>query len=609
MPPGPRASMSWQRAAACTGAALLCALLAPSVSSALAVRGTAAALGRSLATGQDSVATILMIDDIDVTRPIFQQAIGALRDALNARLSQRTLLHVESLRIHSASARHGQRIRARIAELYAEEPIDLLIATGDSSVAVATRLRESWGRDIPIIGLLTNSSPSRATASTPDVPNIVTVRLGDMNSATVRNITALIPNLSELLIIGSTTIDVQGAAESMRPMLRANVRIEAISSPNLEDLEQRFARLGNEAAIVYLAVGRDASGRTWQVREYLRRLLEIAPRPVFGWLESYVGLGIVGGPVLDGATIGESLGQLASRILLGTAPGEMAPVVIEPSRVVYDWVPLSRFDIPLDRLPKGAELLNRPQRVWESYPRISVTVAALMSVLAIGIGFLLHNRRVVGEANAAQLAVSRRLLRAQDEERMRIARDLHDELGQEMTMLALEVSRDADDPLPRPAIADRVRSLLDRTREIAVGLHATHVGTMPFRDALSAHIGTLQARTGLVVIMRTSSWGGEPAPPVALAMFRSVQEAIQNVIRHADATQLTVVLAAAPRDVRVEIIDDGIGFEMAKCCAAGLGLASMRERMAAIGGSFSVQSTPFGGTTVVLAAPMQGGAT
>jgi signal transduction histidine kinase len=93
---------------------------------------------------------------------------------------------------------------------------------------------------------------------------------------------------------------------------------------------------------------------------------------------------------------------------------------------------------------------------------------------------------------------------------------------------------------------------------------------------------------------------------VAIALYRCTQEALQNVIRHAEATEVTILLESSEGRVRIEITDDGIGFEPSEAGTKGLGMTSMRERLAAIGGSFHVRSVPFEGTTIVLSVPTQG---
>jgi signal transduction histidine kinase len=562
-------------------------------------QNAAAARSVSPVVDRDSSATILMIDDIDVTRPIFLQAITGIRDAVNTGGGRRALLHVESLGLHSRSAVRGQRLIARLADEYAGEPIDLMIATGDTSIVVAQQLRARWGRDIPIVGLQFTNLGHGA----PTLPNGTLMRMGDMNAATARDIRSLLPTVDEVLIIAATPADANGAVGSVRAELGAGVRVRSLVAPALEELAPHFAQLSARAAIVYLAVGRDSRGRSWQVREYLRRLTVIAPRPVFAWLGSYLGTGIVGGPMLEGLQIGREIGRVATSILDGAAAAAIAPVVIDRSRTVYDWPVLQRFGIPVDRLPQGALLVNRPLPAWESYPRTSRAIAILIAALLTGVVLLVHNRRQVRAANAARLAESRRLLQAQDEERVRIARDLHDDLGQEMTMLALELTRVPEQPLDRADLSSRVHWLIDRTRSIAMGLHASHIGGMPLQDALAVHVANLRERTGLDIRVHATTWIREPHPTVAVALFRAVQEALQNTVRHADASQITITLRSTADVVQMEVTDDGIGFQPNDRASAGLGMASMRERLASVGGTFAVHSVPFGGTTISLSAP------
>lgn len=577
---------------------------AGSAQSAPAAPAATAPVGSARAPARDGVSTVLMLEDLDATRPFALRILERIREVLQERVGRHALLYVESFNLQRPDAlpRYRRIVDGLAGEQALAQPA-LIIASGDSSVAVARRIRARWRRDIPVICLFETCGRLPPNALRQAIPGTVQVRLGDLNAATARNIRSLLPTLSEVVLIGATADDVNRAAASMRPVLGSNVPIEPLVAPSHEELAHRFARLSNAAAIVYLNVPRDSRGRVWEPRRYLQELVAIAPRPVFGWASSYVGTGMVGGPLLDATDVGERVGRLAADILSGADPARMQPVVVGSARVVYDWGPLRRFGIPLDRLPRGAEVINRPVPVWESYPRTTSAVAALTLFLLGSIGVLVRSRRRVREANAAELATSRRLLQAQDEERLRIARDLHDDLCQDMTILALEVDRAEGTDLGHGAFGDRVRRLIDRTRSIAVGLHATHVGTVPFPDTLIAHVSTLQGWTGLDIRIDATSWDAEPPPAVALALFRCVQEALQNVTRHADAGQVTVTVASSSRGIRIEVTDDGIGFDPSLRGQAGLGLASMRERMALVGGTVTVRSTKFRGTTIRLTAP------
>ncbi len=565
-----------------------------------------APMGPTRAAARNGASTVLMLDDLDATRPFALNTLERIREVLIDRVGRQALLYVESFNLQRPDA--APRYRRIVDGLVGEQalaPPALIIASGDSSVEVAMRIRARWRRDIPMICLFEACGRLPPDALRLAFPGTVQVRMGDLNAAAARNIRSLLPTLSEVALIGATADDVNRAAASMRPILGGDVPIEPLIAPSHEELAQRFARLSKDAAIVYLNVPRDSRGRVWESRRYLQELMAIAPRPVFAWSSTYVGTGIVGGPLLDATEVGDRVGHVAADILSGVDPARMPPVVVGYTRVVYDWVPLRRFGIPLDRLPPGAEVINRPVPVWESYPRTTSAVAAVTLFLLCSIGVLMYSRRRVREANAAQLATSRRLLQAQDEERLRIARDLHDDLCQEMTILALEVDRAEGTAPGHGAFGDRVRRLIDRTRSIAVGLHATHVGSVPFPDTLVAHVATLQGRTGLDIRVDATSWDTEPPPAVALALFRCVQEALQNVTRHADAAQVEVTVASSARGIRIEVTDDGIGFDPSLRGQAGLGLASMRERMALVGGTCTVRSTQFRGTTIRLAAPAQ----
>lgn len=198
------------------------------------------------------------------------------------------------------------------------------------------------------------------------------------------------------------------------------------------------------------------------------------------------------------------------------------------------------------------------------------------------------------------------ILRAQEEERRRIARELHDEAAQSLTSLLVRLRLLEQAGAPEKA-QERVRELrelairaLEDVRRIALELRPSVLDDLGLASALATHVDALNAAGGTRVQFEDHGLDGRLPSDVELALYRVAQEALTNVRRHARASRASVRLWRTPSGVALEVEDDGIGFDPAqpRPGSAGLGLAGMRERMALIGGTLLIRSSPGKGTKV-----------
>ena len=190
----------------------------------------------------------------------------------------------------------------------------------------------------------------------------------------------------------------------------------------------------------------------------------------------------------------------------------------------------------------------------------------------------------------------RRVMAAQEEVRRRIARELHDEVGQVLTgvMLGLE------DPEAR----ESVRRSLDDVRRIAGELRPQTLDELGLQSALRSLCTTVEATPGLRVERRLELGDAELTPEVELVVYRVAQESLTNVMRHAGAAEALLSLEQVDGAVRLIVRDDGRGLDDE---GNGAGLAGMHERAMHIGGRLAVRAAPGGGTEVVLDVPVPEG--
>ncbi len=242
--------------------------------------------------------------------------------------------------------------------------------------------------------------------------------------------------------------------------------------------------------------------------------------------------------------------------------------------------------------------------------------AALLDALSGQIALAMQNAALYEEVDAGrrrQQALSRLLVQAQEAERRRIARELHDEAAQGLTSLTLGlrlVEQAADGSAAVTARLAQLKQITDRISEslhrLAADLRPAsldHLGLIP---ALADYARAVQAQHGLQVRFAAPGLEGQRLESEAeTALFRIVQEALVNVVRHARATRADVLLARRDGRLIVLVEDDGAGFDPGAAAEGGhLGLLGMRERAEMLGGSLSVESAPGAGATVVVEVPL-----
>ena len=210
--------------------------------------------------------------------------------------------------------------------------------------------------------------------------------------------------------------------------------------------------------------------------------------------------------------------------------------------------------------------------------------------------------------------LSARVLEAREDEKAHIARELHDELGQLLTALKMDL-RWLRERLPGElgAKADEMGELLDKTvastRRISADLRPLMLDDLGLADAAQWLVEDFARRSGVKCEIRIPQDGGleDVSKGVSTAIYRAVQESLTNIGRHAGAANVWVMLAREEGELRVEVEDDGRGIapeDLAK--VRSLGLRGMRERVAYLGGSLEIGRAPRGGTRLRIRVPLRG---
>ena len=231
-------------------------------------------------------------------------------------------------------------------------------------------------------------------------------------------------------------------------------------------------------------------------------------------------------------------------------------------------------------------------------------------------GDAIAERVVAEEQSRARRELLAQTIAAQEAERARVSRDLHDDVGQALTsvLLGLRLVEDAlnaplvdlDDVRRRSAdLRELVADALRRARQLAFDLRPTVLDDVGLTPALQRLTDDLADRVGLHIELAVSLAPDERLnAETETVLYRIVQEALTNIVRHARATTVSVTVTRLDQRVRALIEDDGVGFEPTTRPGRGhLGVDGMEERARLVGGTLEVTSTPGGGTTVLVDVP------
>jgi len=254
-------------------------------------------------------------------------------------------------------------------------------------------------------------------------------------------------------------------------------------------------------------------------------------------------------------------------------------------------------------------------RVWSGDfgARVEQSAVADDQVLRVGAMFNLLLDGLAAD-RARMRALAAEVIEVGDRERAALARELHDSTAQRLAALLLQVSaaaRDAKDPELAARLSEIRDAAEDVTEEVRLLSHTVHprvlddLGLVPALRKLARDSST---GTGVDVDVEADSDGADIPHPVAAVLYRVAQEAVRNAVRHAAPRRVRVVLHCANGTATLDVLDDGKGFDLkeAEQRRPGMGLLSMRERVALVDGDLAIRTAPGDGTAISATVPTVG---
>ena len=492
--------------------------------------------------------------------------------------------------------------------------LDLVLAEKDPALEFALSHRNELFPGVPIVffDVETAMGWQKLGAGVTGVTGPVDVR------GTIDLALRLHPNTNTVaVIIGDSPSERYWLAQMHSELLRHRDKVKEVDLVGLtaSQLFERSVALPSQTVVLF-EVGREESPQpAVGTFDFLAWIAQRLPTySIFAWY--CLNHGGVGGDSYDGVRQISLLAPLVRRVLSGDRP-ENIPVVHQTEHhIIVDWRQLQKWHIPESALPAGSVVEFKPPSPWQQYKReIIGTLVVLVLLLALVVGLLtnlLRRRR----AEASNKRLAGQLLHVQDEERRRMARDLHDGTSQDLVAISLCLGEVLQDPNPDP---NETRQLLEEAhslslkaqrevRSVSFALHPPLLDGTGLVPALRWYFDGLRKRSSLRIFLEVPP-KIEPMAEVDGTLFRIAQESMSNILRHSGADTAKVRLERDSRRVRMSIEDNGHGMGVETVSgngngvSLGVGIAGMRERVRQFGGTFEIRSGSTG-TTVLVSLPV-----
>jgi signal transduction histidine kinase len=245
------------------------------------------------------------------------------------------------------------------------------------------------------------------------------------------------------------------------------------------------------------------------------------------------------------------------------------------------------------------------------YASMSQNILSLHILFCIVVVPLMFLSAVLADTRRTQESLRRMsgsLIEAQEQERQRIAHELHDDLGQELALVQIKLNGllEESGQSVQPGLTDLSNQLFaisTTAREISHGLYPSQLEYLGLASALKRLCDEMRSGKHLSIDLAVDTLPHPLPPSVSLCLYRVAQEALHNIITHSQAKNVQVELRADGGRISLRIADNGVGFDLSRE-AAGLGLASMRQRVRSLDGSIKITSSPQAGTRMEASVPL-----
>ena len=559
---------------------------------------------RPVPDGPGKARRVLLLFGAPRLTPAIEAVDTAIRSTIESRSPVPVTFYTEYLDFTLFGGDEPQpELRALLRRKYATRPIDLIVAAASRPLRVALRNRKDLFSNAPVVFVSVDPKAAADLRLDADVTG-TWLHIGWTETLDLAR--RLQPDIRRAVVIGGVTPADRVWLDQARQQLAmrsGSVEVEYLAGLGLEDVLKAVAALPTRTVVLVGPFLRDVTGRDFVMPEAIGRIAASSSVPTYGVMDSAVGAGAVGGHVVSFEAHGRAAADLALRVLAGERPPATEPGTVP----IVDARQLARWHLDARRLPAGTVVRFREPSLWEQYRWYVVAAVSALLVQSGLIGGLLVERAQRRRAQArlaesvAQIqTLAGRLITAQEEERRRIARELHDGVNQKLSALSIALatlgrsapSRAADLTGALARLQERAAELVEEVRQLSHELHPgvlQHVGLVA---ALQGYCEEFEGEHGLAMTFRADENLGVVPIDRALCLYRATQEALGNVAKHAKARHVRVSVARDHDDVRLTVADDGRGFDLTEARAPRRTRADQPRRARPPGGRAGSRSAP-----------------
>jgi signal transduction histidine kinase len=544
--------------------------------------------------------------------PAVAQFTNSLRNTLKAPEPAAVSIYTEYLDLgRIGGSAYGRSAARWYDEKYSGIHLDAIVAGSHPALAFLLAHRDALWSKVPIVFTAVAPSQLDTHRLPPEVTGVYTATEFD---ETLEIGLRLFPRTRLVAVVsGSSQRDrnMREMSVPLREKYKGRLEWEELSGLTTDELRRRLAALPQGCIVLWNTVNADAAGRTFVPREALALLAPASSAPIFAPFGTYLGAGIVGGSLMDLGRIGEETARMVLEVLRRGSASQVPPITSRGRSVKFDWRQLQKWRIPESALPLGSEVQFRVPSYWEDHKAVLLgSVAFGLAETTLIVVLLIERRRRSSSERALHL-LSGRLITAQEDERRRIARELHDDVNQRLALLSIELDQLRDDDRSA-GIRPRLQRLSAKTADLSVEVHnlsrelhpfkLEHLGLVP---AVRDFCRELESRHEIQVEFNAGDVPEDLSSEMAICLYRVLQEALRNVVTHSGARHAAVTIKRENGRVLLKVADKGAGFDPDPLLLGkGLGLIAMRERLGLVQGEIVVRSAPGIGTEIVASVPV-----
>ncbi|MFZ5758936.1 MAG: ATP-binding protein [Thermodesulfobacteriota bacterium] len=579
-----------------------------------------------------------------------------IEEILLAKDRQDIELHIEYMdALRWPSADNVRGMHRYLKEKYKKKRFSAVIGV---NVAAVTFLQKYHPELFPMIPILYCGVPCPEDG--PQFANFVGVCENIDLIATIEAGLTLYPATTDIHVINDRSADGlihDALIDRARQFFGGRVAIHVWDDLTMAQLQEQVRELSGNRLMIMMNFTLDSNGETFSHERGMGLIAARCKVPVFSMWQSYLGNGVLGGMMVDGTAQGREVAKKVVDIFMGDPVESLAPVSVTENRLVFDYNQMERFAIPYKVLPEGSVVTDEPQSILWKYKKIGFTVLGIALALEATVIILsvvtyrskkaeqvleelvekrtheltraneklkgeIHVRKKIEEAlrdseeTLHQLSIN--LLTIQENERRRISLELHDELGQSLAALKMQVGSlekqlGPTAPLTVSAgcseLRESINLIIENVRRLSRDLSPVALDDLGIDAALEYLITTFAKLHEIEVVMDLIEINHFFGQEEQRLIYRIVQESLNNIGKHAHATQVVIRIEKMKNRIFLIVKDNGTGFNAEailnnKRLERGMGLAAMEERVRILHGAMDIDSEPGRGTTITVILPV-----